>query len=82
MMKMGLISLLLTVSEVPISKICVSQRVANSFLPCENPLESAKTAASSVRKASSSSAAAAYESNTTSFYPEITSENYCKSKVI
>lgn len=34
---MGFISLLLTISEVPISKICVRESVANSFLPCKDP---------------------------------------------
>ncbi|XP_062105912.1 MLO-like protein 12 isoform X2 [Humulus lupulus] len=73
MMKMGLISLLLTVSEVPISKICVSQTLANSFLPCEDPSESTTTAVSSQYESNS---------NTTTFFSDatITSENYCESK--
>ncbi|KAJ9170897.1 hypothetical protein P3X46_018960 [Hevea brasiliensis] len=37
MMTMGFISLLLTISEVPISKICVTESVANSFHPCKDP---------------------------------------------
>ncbi|CAJ2642193.1 unnamed protein product [Trifolium pratense] len=36
MMKFGFISFLLTISEVPISKICINKNVANSFLPCED----------------------------------------------
>ncbi|KAK9285744.1 hypothetical protein L1049_024944 [Liquidambar formosana] len=40
MMIMGFITLFLTVSEIPISKICVTEAVANSFLPCKDPLES------------------------------------------
>ncbi|WCJ30896.1 Protein MLO [Euphorbia peplus] len=36
MMTMGFISLLLTISEVPISKICVRQEVVTSFLPCKH----------------------------------------------
>ncbi|XP_065875797.1 MLO-like protein 6 isoform X2 [Euphorbia lathyris] len=35
MMTMGFISLLLTISEVPISKICVRGDVVNSFHPCK-----------------------------------------------
>ncbi|OVA11099.1 Mlo-related protein [Macleaya cordata] len=41
LMIMGFISLLLTVGEVPISKICVSKAVGNSFLPCKDPIDDA-----------------------------------------
>ncbi|MCI16717.1 MLO-like protein 12-like, partial [Trifolium medium] len=36
MMKFGFVSFLLTISEVPISKICINKNVANSFLPCKD----------------------------------------------
>ncbi|KAK2434427.1 MLO protein [Trifolium repens] len=36
MMKLGFVSFLLTISEVPISKICINKNVANSFLPCKD----------------------------------------------
>ncbi|XP_021297389.1 MLO-like protein 12 isoform X2 [Herrania umbratica] len=39
MMKMGFISFLLAISEAPISKICVSEAIANSHLPCKDPEE-------------------------------------------
>ncbi|XVE49988.1 hypothetical protein DITRI_Ditri01bG0126100 [Diplodiscus trichospermus] len=39
MMKMGFISFLLTISEAPISKICVTGAIANSLLPCKDPEE-------------------------------------------
>ncbi|KAK9093150.1 hypothetical protein Syun_028061 [Stephania yunnanensis] len=44
LMIMGFISLLLTVAEVPISKICVAEAVANSLLPCDSQEETASTA--------------------------------------
>lgn len=53
MMKLGLMSLLLTVSEVPISKICISHSVANSFLPCEDPFESTEPAVASATQLAS-----------------------------
>ncbi|KAL4273795.1 hypothetical protein GQ457_13G006280 [Hibiscus cannabinus] len=37
MMEMGFISLLLAISRAPISRICVTEAVTNSFLPCNNP---------------------------------------------
>ncbi|CAK8577061.1 unnamed protein product [Lathyrus sativus] len=39
MMKFGFVSLLLTISEVPISKICINKDMANSFLPCKDSME-------------------------------------------
>lgn len=75
MMKMGLISLLLTVSEVPISNICVSQNVATSFLPCKDPLEySAKPAVSSATQLSGSNSNASLSTE----YPI---QSYCESEV-
>ncbi|KAI4322730.1 hypothetical protein L6164_022397 [Bauhinia variegata] len=44
MMKFGFLSFLLTILGVPISKICIGKAVANSFLPCEDPLELAQPA--------------------------------------
>lgn len=35
-MLLGFISLLLTVLEKPISNICISEGVAESFLPCQS----------------------------------------------
>ncbi|KAL5147824.1 MLO-like protein 12 [Glycine soja] len=39
MMKFGFMSFILTISEVPISKICISKGVANSFLPCKDVVD-------------------------------------------
>ena len=39
MMKMGFLSFLLAISEAPISKICVTEAIANSLLPCKDPEE-------------------------------------------
>ncbi|PON44433.1 Mlo-related protein [Parasponia andersonii] len=72
MMKMGFISLLLTVSEAPISNICVSRTVEHSFLPCKDPMEFSERAEYE---------SVSHESNTTSFFSEITSDqNFCESK--
>ncbi|XP_050207597.1 MLO-like protein 12 [Mercurialis annua] len=46
MITMGFISLLLTVSEAPITKICVNEAVANSFHPCRHNQPAAISAAS------------------------------------
>lgn len=80
MMKMGLISLLLTLSEAPISKICVRQTVANTFLPCEDPLDGQSDHA---EPAVSSSVAQLSGSNSYSNLSttELTSQSYCESKV-
>ncbi|RWR89618.1 MLO-like protein 12 isoform X2 [Cinnamomum micranthum f. kanehirae] len=45
LMLMGFISMLLTVGEGPISKICISKAVGNSFLPCNDIDSSLQTAA-------------------------------------
>ncbi|XP_062005890.1 MLO-like protein 5 [Rosa rugosa] len=68
MMQLGFVSLLLTLSEVPISNICVSQVLANSFLPCEYPSDSTSV----------SSAAQVPASNTN--FSEVTTQNYCEAK--
>lgn len=72
MMKLGLVSLLLTISEVPISKICVAQTLADTFLPCKY-VEDAEPAVSSAKQLSGS--------NSTSFSKEVNDENYCEAKV-
>ncbi|KAL3715041.1 hypothetical protein ACJRO7_006868 [Eucalyptus globulus] len=55
MMKMGFISLLLTISEIPISRICVTEAVASSFLPCKDAVEFAEPAVSSATQLSAAS---------------------------
>jgi mlo protein len=47
MMNFGFISLLLTISEVPISKICINEAIVNSFHPCKDPTELVEPAFSS-----------------------------------
>ncbi|XP_062006360.1 MLO-like protein 12 [Rosa rugosa] len=69
MMQLGFVSLLLTLSEVPISNICVSQVVANSFLPCEYPLDSTTV-----------SSAAQLPASNTNFSKEVTTQTYCEAK--
>ncbi|XP_078427463.1 MLO-like protein 2 [Wolffia australiana] len=49
LMLLGFISLLLTIGQGPISNICVSQKVGNSWHPCPNP-KSSPDADSSRRK--------------------------------
>ncbi|KAI5338333.1 hypothetical protein L3X38_017604 [Prunus dulcis] len=71
MMKLGLVSLLLTISEVPISKICVAQTLADTFLPCKY-VEDAEPAVSSATQLSGS--------NSTTFSKEVNDENYCEAK--
>ncbi|KAK7263702.1 hypothetical protein RJT34_31296 [Clitoria ternatea] len=39
MMKFGFMSFLLTISEAPVSKICINKGVANSFLPCKDSVD-------------------------------------------
>ncbi|PRQ44603.1 hypothetical protein RchiOBHm_Chr3g0481051 [Rosa chinensis] len=69
MMQLGFLSLLLTLSEVPISNICVSQVLANSFLPCEYPSDS-----------TSVSSAAQLPASNTNFSKEVTTQTYCEAK--
>ncbi|BFG25071.1 hypothetical protein CerSpe_113450 [Prunus speciosa] len=71
MMKLGLVSLLLTISEVPISKICVAQTLADTFLPCKY-VEDAEPDVSSATQLSGS--------NSTSFSKEVNDDNYCEAK--
>ncbi|KAF8008019.1 hypothetical protein BT93_K1875 [Corymbia citriodora subsp. variegata] len=55
MMKMGFISLLLTISEIPISRICVTEAMASSFLPCKDAAEFVEPAVSSATQVSAAS---------------------------
>ncbi|CAL9010832.1 unnamed protein product [Prunus brigantina] len=72
MMKLGGMSgIALTISEVPISKICVAQTLADTFLPCKY-VEDAEPAVSSATQLSGS--------NSTSFSKEVNDENYCEAK--
>ncbi|XWS54121.1 hypothetical protein CRYUN_Cryun10bG0061300 [Craigia yunnanensis] len=50
MMKMGFISFLLAISEAPISKICVTEAIANSLLLCKDPEEFAEPALSTANQ--------------------------------
>lgn len=43
LMLLGFISLLLTVFQDPISKICISQKVGNTWHPCSNPNKKSKS---------------------------------------
>ncbi|KAF8409176.1 hypothetical protein HHK36_005250 [Tetracentron sinense] len=71
LMILGFISLLLTVSEVPISKICVTEAVANSFLPCKDPFDIEEAVVSSETQISRSNA---------TLSTEITDESSCEAK--
>lgn len=70
-MQMGFISLLLTIVQVPISKICVGKAVGNSFLPCNDLDLSLETAV-------------AYDDsglNTTTPFEETVNDDSCEMKV-
>lgn len=54
-MVMGFISLLLTIGEDLIVKICVSQSTENSFLPCEKAPRSNQTSISTADQVTRSS---------------------------
>lgn len=77
MMKFGFMSFLLTISEVPISKICVNKAVANSFLPCKDSVY--------YLGESSTPASATRDSTSDLDYTPATSDdhevNYCEAKV-
>ncbi|KAM1191494.1 hypothetical protein ACFX2I_011958 [Malus domestica] len=74
MMKLGLMSLLLTISEEPISQICVGQAVANTFLLCKYPVNSLDV------EPSVSSATQVPRSNSTNRSKEVNDQNYCEAK--
>ncbi|XP_050380858.1 MLO-like protein 12 isoform X2 [Argentina anserina] len=69
MMQLGFISLLLTLSEVPISNICVSHDLANSFLPCKYSLDSPNVSSATQLPASN-----------TNYSKEATTNDYCEAK--
>ncbi|EEF44357.1 MLO-like protein 12 [Ricinus communis] len=66
MMTMGFISLLLTISEAPISEICVKEAVANSFHPCKDTGSHESSLSSATRSSSLST--------------DTTGETYCQAK--
>lgn len=77
MIIMGSISLLLTISKVPISKICVTEAVANSFLPCkDNPVQLKEQSFSSVNQIP----AAHSKLNMTLSVDHNTQRSYCEEK--
>ncbi|XP_004308899.1 PREDICTED: MLO-like protein 12 [Fragaria vesca subsp. vesca] len=69
MMQLGFISLLLTLSEVPISNICVSQVLAISFLPCKYPPDSPNVSSATQLPASNTSSS-----------KEVATKDYCEAK--
>lgn len=75
MMKLGLMSLLLTISEEPISQICVGQAVANTFLLCKYPANSLDV------EPAVSSATQVPGSNSSNHSKEVNDQNYCEAKV-
>ncbi|KAK6252879.1 hypothetical protein QUC31_014599 [Theobroma cacao] len=75
MMKMGFISFLLAISEAPISKICVTEAIANSLLPCKDPEEFIEPALSTENQIPGSS-----ESSTTLSVEYDEQESYCEAK--
>ncbi|KAL2328157.1 hypothetical protein Fmac_021584 [Flemingia macrophylla] len=54
MMKFGFMSFILTISEVPISKICITKDVANHFLPCKDAVDITGLTSSSATRSSAS----------------------------
>ncbi|GMY10238.1 MLO-like protein 12, partial [Fagus crenata] len=73
MMNFGFISLLLTISEVPISKICINEAMANSFHPCKDPTELVEPASLSATEIAGSNSNAPFSNETMD-------ETYCESK--
>ncbi|XP_050248403.1 MLO-like protein 12 isoform X3 [Quercus robur] len=73
MMNFGFISLLLEIMEGPISKICITQAVANSFHPCKDPVKLLEPVFSSETQISGSNSSAILSN-------EIMDDNYCESK--
>ena len=74
MMNFGFISLLLEITEVHISKICITQAVANSFHPCKDPVKLVEPVFSPETQISGSNSSAILSN-------EIMDDNYCESKV-
>lgn len=78
MMKFGFMSFLLTILEVPISKICINKAVANSFLPCKDSADYlAELVPGLATHDSTSEIDKAHANNETANY-EV---NYCEAKV-
>lgn len=76
MMKFGFMSFLLTISEVPISKICVSKNVANHLLPCKDTVDITRLTSSSATHTTT------YEFDVAPATNEFAVEaNYCEAKV-
>ncbi|KAG7983696.1 hypothetical protein I3843_04G119500 [Carya illinoinensis] len=73
MMNFGFISLLLTILEVPISKICVTEAAANSFLPCKDTVDSVNPIVSSAKQVPGSNSSKTLSN-------QITDDNYCQAK--
>ncbi|XVF02070.1 hypothetical protein REPUB_Repub04eG0144500 [Reevesia pubescens] len=74
MMKMGFISFLLTISEAPISKICVTEAIATSLLPCKDLEEFIGPALSTANQVPGS------ESNTTPSVGYQEEESNCEAR--
>ncbi|XP_021888514.1 MLO-like protein 12 isoform X4 [Carica papaya] len=74
MMILGFISLLLTISDVPISNICIPEAMANSFLPCKNNGDFVGPDASSATQFSGT------KSSNVTLSAGNNDESYCKSK--
>lgn len=74
-MILGFISLLLTISDVPISNICIPEAMANSFLPCKNNGDFVGPDASSATQFSGT------KSSNVTLSAGNNDESYCKSKV-
>jgi len=72
-MKFGFMSFLLTISEVPISKICINKDVATYFLPCKDAVDSTGLSATRTSTSELDVAPATNESEV-----EV---NYCEAKV-
>ncbi|XP_041007073.1 MLO-like protein 12 [Juglans microcarpa x Juglans regia] len=73
MMNFGFISLLLAILEVPISKICVTEAAANSFLPCKDAVDSVHPTFSSAKQVPGSNSSETLSN-------QITDDNYCQAK--
>lgn len=69
---MGLISLLLTIGQEPISRICVNKSVGDSFLPCQDISDSRPLVASATQISGSNATYAGEEVDVSS----------CEAKVI
>ena len=64
MMNFGFLSLLLRISEVPISKICINEAMASSFHPCKDPTKLLEPAFSSATEIAGSNSNAPFSNET------------------